>query len=102
MEPHRKRAYRYLLYQFLLDIRTTPTPDSSAHLTDQQCRGMVNYSGAVAYLLHHFALAAAEDFIAFDEAEFWRGLDHFSQAIPQLSVMHFKKAFEFALSEPPH
>jgi hypothetical protein len=101
MGPHRKRAYRYLLYQFLLDIRTTPTPDSAAHLTDQQCRNQVNYSGAVSYLLHNFALSAANDFVDFNEAAFWRDIEHFSQAMPQLSVMHFKKAFDFALSEAP-
>jgi hypothetical protein len=102
MEPHRKRAYRYLLYQFLLDIRTTPTPDSAAHLTDHQCRSHVNYAGAVAYLLHNFALFAANDFVDFDEAAFWRSIEHFSQAMPRLSLMHFKKVFDFALSESPH
>jgi hypothetical protein len=100
MEPHRKRAYRYLLYQFLLDIRTTPTPNSSAHLTDQQCRNQVNYSGAVAYLLHNFAFSAANDFAGFDEDAFWRDIERFSRAIPQLSVMHFRKVFEMALAEP--
>ncbi|MBF9239175.1 hypothetical protein I2I05_17355 [Hymenobacter sp. BT683] len=99
MEHHRKRAYRYLLYQFLLDIRTAPTPDSSAYFTDEQCRNQVNYAGAVAYLLHNFALAAADDFIAFDEATFWQGIESFSQANPQLSVLHFKKVFEMALTD---
>ncbi|WP_345056639.1 hypothetical protein [Hymenobacter glaciei] len=68
-------------------------------MTDQQCRNLVNYSGAVAYLLHNFALASADNFIAFDEAAFWRGMERFSQEYPQLSVLHFKKVFEMALAE---
>jgi hypothetical protein len=102
MEPHRKRAYRYLLYQFLIDIRTTPTADNTAHLTEQQCRNHLNYAGGVAYLLHNFALAAADEFIGFDEEAFWQMVENFSQKFPKMSILHFKKVFEMALAERPH
>ncbi|WP_460499649.1 hypothetical protein [Hymenobacter agri] len=54
----------------------------------------------MAYLFHNFALSATNDFADFDEAAFWRNIERFSQAMPHLSVMHFKSAFETALTEP--
>ncbi|NVO83377.1 hypothetical protein [Hymenobacter terrestris] len=57
------------------------------------------YAGAVAYQLHNFALAAATDFIGFNEEAFWEGLDYFRASNPMLDIGHYRKIFDHHLSE---
>lgn len=99
MDERRKNAYRYLLYQFMLDIRTTPIFESAlpadwtAELRDNRLR----YSGSVAYLLHNFALQAATDFVDFDEERFWRNIEACNQIGPKDYLSHFRKVFHMFL-----
>jgi hypothetical protein len=100
MDKNRKRAYRYLLYHFLITISRPPRGDSPAEkLTDEQRRRYINYAGPVAYLLHNLALLGADDddFYEFNEDEFWNGFDDFSQRCPDVDVSHFRRVFESEL-----
>ena len=93
MNDKRKNAYRYLLYCFLIDIRTVPIP-SQPKRTNEQLTHYSYYAGSVAYHLHNFALAAATDFIGFDEDSFWSGLEGFMCMNPSLSLAHYRKIFD--------
>lgn len=96
MEEKRKNAYRYLLYQFLLDIRTTPIFESAlpSTWTDEQRDDRLKYAGSVAYLLHNFALQAATDFVGFDEAGFWANIETYNQREPKGYLTHFRYVFD--------
>jgi hypothetical protein len=93
MDENRKRAYRYLLYHFLITIRKTPTENPAKSLTDEQCRRYINYAGATAYLLHNLALLGADDFEGFNEEAFWDALDNFSQRCPETDISHIRRVF---------
>ena len=99
MEENRKKAYRYLLYAFMLDIRTIPIDNSANSMTEEQRVKYINYAGAVAYLLHNFSLTVSNDFEGFDEQQFWYSIDFFNQKNPAIAVSHFKQIFEERLLE---
>ena len=94
MDEKRKVAYRSILYQFLLDIRTTPTP----LIDDEQAAGIGRYAGPVAYQLHNLALASVNNFAGFDEVGFWLGIDGFNARNPNTDISHYRKVFERELS----
>jgi len=97
MDDNRKNAYRYLLYHFLLEIRTIPTPDQPP-FSLEQLEKRSYYAGAVAYRLHNFALAVASDFTGFCEEDFWAGLRHFSASNPKIDLSHYRKVFDQQLA----
>jgi hypothetical protein len=103
IDANRKNAYRYLLYQFLIEIKTVPIPPSFQKFDTATFEWLVKrnyYTGAVAYQLHNFALAAANDFIGFDEEYFWAGLEHFSMQNPEIPLaMRYREVFERRLAE---
>ncbi len=103
MDEIRKNAYRYLLYQFLLEIRTVPIPPSSPQsgvAYNGAAAKRSYYAGAVAYQLHNFALASANNFKDFDEAHFWAILERFSKLNPEIPILtRYKKVFELRLAE---
>ena len=68
MDAKRKVAYRKILYNFLIQIKQPEV------LTDVMAVGIGRHAGPVAYALHNFALASANDFVGFDEAAFWKML----------------------------
>jgi hypothetical protein len=92
MDEKRKAAYRSILYQFLLDVRNTPTP-----LHDEQAVRIGRYAGPVAYQLHNLALASVQDFVGFDEAAFWLSIDAFNSRNPSTDVSHYRRVFEYEL-----
>ena len=94
MDEKRKAAYRSIVYQFLLDVRTTPTPLTD----DEQAVGIGRYAGPVAYQLHNLALASVNDFADFDEVGFWLGIDGFNSRNPDTQISHYRKMFERELS----
>lgn len=99
MDDNRKNAYRYLLYYFLIEIRTIPTPSQTiAHDSDALTLHSY-YAGAVAYQLHNFALVCANDFRGFDEGQFWAGIQHFSINNPKININHYQKVFDDRLVE---
>lgn len=103
MDANRKNAYRYLLYQFLIEVRTVPIPPSPQKFDTATFEWLTKrnyYTGAVAYRLHNFALAAADDFIDFDEEHFWAGLEHFSRQNPEIPIAaRYRTVFERRLAE---
>lgn len=88
-----------MLYAFLLDIRITPVENSADSMSEEQRVKYINYAGAVAYLLHNFALTASTDFEGFDEQQFWYSIDIFSQHNPTIAPSHFNQIFESRLLE---
>ncbi|QIL75899.1 hypothetical protein [Hymenobacter sp. HDW8] len=99
MEDNKKKAYRYLLYAFILDLRTIPVDGTADSLTEEMRIKYISYAGAVAYLLHNFALTASNDFEDFDEQQFWYSIDCFNQKNPAIAASHFKQIFEDRLLE---
>jgi hypothetical protein len=93
MDEKRKAAYRSILNQFLLDVRTTPMP----LLDDKQAVRIGRYAGPVAYQLHNLALASVQDFVGFDEAAFWLGIDAFNSHNPSTDVSNYRRMFEYEL-----
>ena len=94
MDDSRKAAYRSILYQFLLDIRTVPVP----LVDDARAIAIGRYAGPVAYQLHNLALASVNDFVDFDERQFWLSIDSFNERNPDSSIAHFKQSFNLHLS----
>ena len=92
MDDKRKVAYRKILYHFLIQIKNPAIPeDVSAVATGR-------YAAPIAYALHNFALAAANDFVDFDEVAFWKMLDGWNARFPELGFSNFRKLFEWDLA----
>jgi hypothetical protein len=94
MDEKRKAAYRSIIYQFLLDVRTFPSP----LLDDTQALMIGRFAGPVAYQLHNLALASVTDFNSFDEASFWGNIDAFNQRNPDTHISHYRKVFDRELA----
>ena len=90
MNNKRKAAYRGILYNFLLNIRTIPTPLTD----DKRAIAIGKFAGPVAYQLHNLALASVNDFIGFDEVHFWASIDTFNQGNPDSQITHFRIQFD--------
>lgn len=89
MDEYYKTAYRQLLCQFLIEIKTAPfTP-----VADADAIILGKYAGPVAYLLHHLASSSASDFEDFDEKLFWKMLTQFEKQTG-IAVSHYRKLFD--------
>jgi hypothetical protein len=82
MDEKRKRAYRYLLYQAMLEIRILQWQVySPLRLLNPfhawRVIKRVRRSGALADLLHNMALFSALDFEHFKEDYFWEEYERF-------------------------
>ena len=98
MDQLRQKAYRYLLYQAMLDIR--PIAWQRARWNPFRWRlhtRQVAFAGALADALHNLALFAACNFERFDESHFWRDLDRLAQHWPDRRVNRYHEMFESAL-----
>jgi hypothetical protein len=65
----KKAAYRKILCNFLIRIKSLDVPKNAT------ATAIGRYAAPVAYTLHNFVLASANDFIGFDEVAFWKILD---------------------------
>jgi hypothetical protein len=92
MDDKQKVAYRKILYNFLIQIKNSDIPE------DASAVAIGRYAAPVAYALHNFALAAANDFIDFDEAAFWKMMDGWDTRFPKLGFSGFRKMFEWDLT----
>ena len=85
MTSAQKSAYRYLLYQAMLDIRTycqsRGEPSTDAAVWERQYHAS-RIAGGIADWLHNLAIAAADDFERFDEDAFWKTHAHFCTRFP--------------------
>ena len=85
MTSARKTAYRYLLYQAMLDIRIYCQSRGEASqdlVVWQQQYQRSRIAGAIADWLHNLAEAAAGDFEWFDEVAFWKKHDYCCKRFP--------------------
>ena len=92
MDEKRKVAYRKILYNFLIQIKQPEV------LTDATAVGIGRHAGPVAYMLHNFALDCANDFVSFDETDFWKMLAAWDIRYPELGISGFRKMFEWDLA----
>jgi hypothetical protein len=92
MDAKHKVAYRKILYNFLIQIKFPEVSD------EPSAAAIGRYSAPVAYALHNFALAYANDFIDFDEAAFWRMLAAWDARFPALGFSGFRKQFDWDLA----
>ena len=90
MDDKRKAAYRGILYNFLLSIRSGPMPLTD----DKRASKLGKFAGPTAYQLHNLALASVNDFIGFDETQFWRSLDAFDNRNPDTQMAYLRTQFE--------
>jgi hypothetical protein len=85
MTSAKKSAYRYLLYQAMLDIRiycqSRSDPSTDAAVWKQQYLAS-RIAGGIADWLHNLAKAAADDFERFDEVGFWKNHAYFCTRFP--------------------
>jgi hypothetical protein len=107
MDETRKRAYRYLLYTALLDIRANTWfsvgPGWWHPRFLRRALHSLRRSNIVADCFHNLAHFAALDFENFDEAWFWRDLAHLDARYPSLGIARtYKAEFERELSQPAH
>jgi hypothetical protein len=90
MNDIHKAAYRGILYNFLLSIRTVSTPLTD----DEQATKLGKFAGPIAYQLHNLALASVNDFAGFDEAQFWHSMDAFNSHNPDTQLTYLRTQFE--------
>jgi hypothetical protein len=102
MDEHRKAAYRYLLYQALLEIRPLGwlrVPLWPLHWRRELRR--IRRAGEVADWFHNLAMFSALDFERFDEAWFWRELDQRDKRHPEYDLQAYRVRFEEHLARSP-
>ena len=90
MDNVRKAAYRGIIYNFLLSIRSVPMPLTD----DKQAMKLGRFAGPVAYQLHNLALASVNDFVGFDDAQFWKSVELFNCHNPDTQIKHLRTQFE--------
>lgn len=103
MDDNRKRAYRWILYQALLDIRPLQwlEPRWYARINPfywHRYRQAVRRAGAIANWLHNLALYSAIDFEHFDEERFWTDYRSTLGRYSGTCVAHYRAAFERELT----
>jgi hypothetical protein len=103
MEHAKKVAYRYLLYQAMLDIRTLERPalDAKLVIAESSVSRIIrdaNEAGAIAYWLHNLALASAHDFHSFDESGFWSQHTQLFERYPGIAD-HYRPLFDRMVAE---
>jgi hypothetical protein len=103
MEHAYRVAYRYLLYQAMLDIRTLerPTLNAKPAIAEAAVVSIIreaNEAGAIAYWLHNLALASAHDFDSFNESGFWSQHAKLLERYPGIAN-HYRPLFDRVVAE---
>ena len=99
MDELRKRAYRVLLYQAMLDLRIhSPTsPYTPARWWNpwfwRRVRERLTFAMLLADWLHNLAFFSAADFEHFDEAKFWGEYDRLRPRFARHGT-RYREAFE--------
>jgi hypothetical protein len=104
MVERQQRAYRYLLYHAMLEIRplawrrlTRLLPLNRRAFQDTARR--IRYAGELADCLHNLALFSALDFNRFEEDWFWRQVQGLADRYPDFEVSRYRRIFEQFLAE---
>jgi hypothetical protein len=100
----KKRAYRYLLYWAMLDIRPIAwagfrffNPFNWRKMAQQ-----VQRAGAIAGWLHNLALYSAVDFDRFNEEWFWDEIERRRRQDPQFHLEHYREMFDREMAGEGH
>ncbi len=104
MDENRQNAYRFLLYQAMLDIRPLRSfPHGRwCGLNPLRWRRQfrrVRLCGAVAEWLHNMAQYSGNGFERFDEERFWRDYERLCKRFAQMGVERYQDMFERRLVE---
>jgi hypothetical protein len=107
MDEQRKRAYRYLLYNAMLEIRPIAwMPFGFFRCLNpfywRSTSQRILRAGVIADWLHNLAHFSALDFERFDEEWFWREYSAFEGKYPAFRLSKYKDLFERILSESSH
>ena len=107
MDEQRKKAYRYMLYHAMLDIRPSAWMSSGLFrlLNPFYWRHVfqrVRRAGVIADWLHNLALFSALDFERFDEEWFWGDFQNYEKRYPAAHLSTYKVMFEQELSGQGH
>lgn len=94
MDERRQAAYRYLLYQALLDIRQIGWQRWTLNPWRKQFyRTQIQFAGALADALHNLAIFAATSFDRFDEEQFWNEMSRLAKLFPNRRVERYQEMF---------
>lgn len=77
MESIRKKAYKVLVHQSLLDIKN--------------CNDSTDEIFHIAHTFHHLTEALVEDFKGYNEEEFWRRISFLEE---KFELIHYRRTFE--------
>jgi hypothetical protein len=107
MDEQRKKAYRYMLYHAMIDIRPSAWMSSGVFrilnpLYWRHVCQRVRRAGVVADWLHNLALFSALDFEGFDEEWFWGEFQKYETKYPAAHLATYKEMFEEELSGQGH
>ncbi|HEV7225955.1 MAG TPA: hypothetical protein VGN42_24835 [Pirellulales bacterium] len=99
MNEKRRKAYRYLLYHAMLDIRPIAWTHFSIFRSInpfkwQASLRQIRRAGIVADWLHNLALFSALDYEHFEEEWFWRDFDSYNARHPELQLSDYRDVFE--------
>ncbi len=92
LTEHEKAAYRYLLYQAMLDIRMLCQSRGEATWNPREIWRQYRRSrtaGAIADWLHNLAQYSVTDFRGFDAKEFWQEYDGLRRKFKQVGPRKF-------------
>jgi hypothetical protein len=103
MDEMRKRAYRYLLYRAMLEIRPVAwMAFSFARILNpylwRQSNIRIRRAGTIADWMHNLAFFSAHDFEGFNEGRFWNEYEGLEKRYPEYHVSDFKRVFEHVLA----
>ena len=99
MDERRKTAYRYLLYQAMLDIRPLAWYRFWTPLGWWRERRRIKCAGVIADWLHNLAQHSAHNFERFDEERFWHDFDYAHSRCPEFGLERYRQRFETMLGE---
>jgi len=91
MDEARKKAYRFLLYHAMLDIR--PIQWLPRSWNPFRWRRLHQKAGVIADWLHNLAQFSALEFEGFDEDWFWREFRQFNERYPDYGLSHYQDLF---------
>jgi hypothetical protein len=94
VDERRKRAYRHLLYQAMLDIRPLGWYRFWTPLGWWRQRQHIVRAGVIADWLHNLAQHSAYNFEHFDEARFWHDFDYALRRCPNSGLERYRERFE--------
>jgi hypothetical protein len=104
VSPHRKAAYRHLLYAAMLDIRGIGGRGLGYRWWRRPLRWpslvrAARRAGDVADWLHNLAFFTAHDLVGFSEEWFWREYEQFCRRDPDFDRWGYKDRFDRMIAE---